>query len=558
MSVRLPLREPPSVRELLTRATWAELDRIAARYAVAFSGRRRELAVERLAALLERADQLQAAERLLPDSTRAVLGLLMLLGVVDDERALMGARDRLVAARPELVTVLGRVHLPNEVQTLASLGLCFVDRRRLIVPAEVLRGLTCGLPVARESGELAKLHCSYAELAYLLNALLAVLEEEALVAVQGQRAAVDRSSFYQPLLLTPDVAAQIGSRLHVPAGEVVLLLALLESLGAVASVRGRWQVLQNWPVLSEHPPYELLSRLITAWQQPRALTDLGRTRDFMWRCAPATDCAAQIAQHEASLRALLWRWLGWSTGAIEVESLCQTFAALHPQLLQTGDERGAWITTHERGRTGTSPDPLAVARASVRQLLQQLDRLGLVVLDETSCGLSPVGVVLAGGKRAPHGSPRIVSDGDTQLRVEPLRAPPRTLRLIEAAGRMLPPEGEAARYEIEPVGLSRLQAQGVSVETFMTELMAGGGELTAEFRATLGQWAARAGRVRLHRPITVLLTAEDAPLQQILAAAGVTDGAEIVGPGCALIEPERVESALEQLRARGFWPTSWS
>ncbi len=152
----------------------------------------------------------------------------------------------------------------------------------------------------------------------------------------------------------------------------------------------------------------------------------------------------------------------------------------------------------------------------------------------------------------------MLSDSDTTLRVHPLVAAAGSLRLIDLAGRMLPPDGEVARYEIDSVGFGRLQAHGISIDAFITQLAAAGAELGHGFKANLSQWAARAGRLRLHRPLTVLLTAEDAPLQQILSAAGIADGAEVVGPGCALIEPERVDAAIEQLRARGFWPTSWA
>ncbi|PLS77358.1 MAG: hypothetical protein CYG59_24205, partial [Chloroflexi bacterium] len=86
-------------------------------------------------------------------------------------------------------------------------------------------------------------------------------------------------------------------------------------------------------------------------------------------------------------------------------------------------------------------------------------------------------------------------------------------------------------------------------------LAAAGAVLQPDFQAQLAAWAERAGRIKQHRPLTILLTAEDAPLLQILAAAGAAETAEVLGPGCALLEPDAVEAAVEQLRARGFWPT---
>ncbi|MDP9311911.1 MAG: hypothetical protein M3R24_13680 [Chloroflexota bacterium] len=558
MSGRAAQRDAPTLRELLSRATWAELDRIAARYGIAFNGRRRELAVDRLASLLERPDQLQTAGRMLPPSTRTVLGLLMVLGSAEDEQALVAARERLLKVRPDLQGMLGRAHLPNEVQLLLSLGLCLHERRRLVVPAEVLRALPIPIPIALPGAAVEVPPQSYASLAYKLNLLLTLLGETAPVAVQTQRVALDRVTVYQPLLLTVDVAAELGQRLGVPGSEVVLLLALLEAIGAVAPVHGRWQVQAGWETLSSHPPLELLRSLVEAWQQPRILSDLSRTGEFVWRCGPESEGGNSIAQHEAMVRALLWRWLsGSGTEPLDVASLGAALAALHPRLFQSIDERETWITGAERGRVGsaTTNDPGAVAQAVLRQLLQQLAVLGLIVWDTHSCRLTPLAVGMLMGQDFSQTPPRLESVGAAVVRVQPLTVSPSLLVLLSTAGRMLPPEGEYARYEIEPRGLVRLQERSIPVSGLVEAVAAAGAVLQPDFQTQLAAWAERAGRIKQHRPLTILLTAEDAPLLQILAAAGAAETAEVLGPGCALLEPDAVEAAVEQLRARGFWPT---
>lgn len=558
MSGRMPPREALTIRELLVRATWAELDRIAARYAISFSGRRRELAVERLATLLERPDQLQMAKRMLPESTRNVLGVLLLLGGVDDEPGLGAARERLLKARPDLQADVGRAHLGNEVQLLLSFGLCLHDRRRLVVPVEVLQAVPCQLPVALPGTKVVTAPPSYAGLIYKLNTLMLALAETAPVAVQTQRVAADRVTVYQPLLLPVDVAAELGQRLTAPASEVVWLLALLESLGVVAAVRGRWQVQPGWQALAGRPPLELMRSLLAAWQQPRTLSDLQRTGEFTWRCGPDSTGGQAIGPHEAAVRVVLWRWLSWSAGApLDITSLGATLVALHPRLFHAIDERETWIEPTERSRGGSANgvDSAAVAQAVLRQLLQQLAGLGLAVVDGMSCMLTPLAIAVLDGQGLAEATVGLESVGTSEIRVQPLGVPPPVLELLSIAGRMLPPDGEFARYEIEPRGLVRLQERGLGVSGFEQALEAAGATLQPVFRGQLAAWAARAGRIKLHRPLTVLLTAEDAPLVQILSAAGAADSFEILGPGCALLEPEVVEPAIEQLRARGFWPT---
>lgn len=551
MSVRQPPRAAPTLRELLARATWADLDRIAARYAVAFTGRRREVAVERLTAVLERPEQLRIALSVLPAPTRAVLGLLMLLGAADDLPAVLAARDRLVAARPDLAALLVRAHIANEVQALQSLGLCFVERRRLIVPHEVLRTLPCPLPVALPSSAPAAAPVAYAALAYGFERLLAAIAQSAPVAVQAHRTGGILD--YQPQVVSAEAAAQLGAALGLRGPDAALRVSLLETLGAIAPVRGRWQVRPGWETLAQQAPAELLAQLASAWEAPRTLSDVARTGEFVWRCTADADYAAQIMRAEAGARVVVARWLRWiGAEPVAIDSLAATLLALFPQLFASSDDQAAWIVPVEAGRVPAADESGALARSLVRELLRQLAGLGLVLADATEVALAPLADPTGTPAAAP--GPPIVSDSATTLRLLPLAVPAATIALVAEAGTMLPPDGEWARYELTAGGIQRLAQRGVGAADLADALLAQHAALDADFTAQLAGWAARAGRLRLHRPLAVLLTAPDAPLAQLLAAAGATDGAAVVGPGCAVLEPERVDPALEQLRARGFWP----
>ncbi|HEX6288929.1 MAG TPA: hypothetical protein VFZ66_07050 [Herpetosiphonaceae bacterium] len=556
MSTRPSFREAPAVRDLLNRSTWDELDRIAARYGVQFAGRRRALAIERLALVLERPDQLRAAYKILPEPTRAVLGLMLLLGGVEDERALSQARDRLVAARPELESLLMRVHIPNEMQTLASLGLCFRDRRRLVVPSEALSALPCQIAPARPGEPPHTQPSEYARLRYTLETLIAAIEQARPVAIPSHRASQDRAMPYQPLLLTHEAASELSRRINLPVAELLLLLSLLHAMGAVGVARGRWQVQPEWSTLRNQSPRELLTALIDAWQRPRPISDLSWTREFIWTCGPDVDGATVVGQHEANVRSTLWRWLLWcDQQPFGIASLAQTLAALHTPLFRLGDDNAIWIarTTGRSVPVEESALP-EVALTIVRQLLHQLGRLGLVAADETSCERTPIAAWLHSETPLPDAVAPVQSVDATTLLVHPLLVDPRLMRLIEAAGQMLPPHGAHARYALAADGMVRLLEDDVPVAEFERALLQAGAQLTPPFQAQLALWAERAGRLRLHRPLTMIVTAEETPIAQVLAAAGVADAAEVLGPGCALVEPEHVEVALEQLRARGFWP----
>lgn len=550
------LRELPTVRELLTRATWDDLSRIASHHSVQSAGRRRALAVDRLAQLLERPDQLRAAYRILPESTRAVLSMLMLLGSADDDRALAAARDRLLAARPDLESLLGRIHLTNELQTLTALGLCFRDRRRLIVPVEVLETLPLvfapALPLAEQSAPPSAVPpTSYARLRYTIERLIALLEQQPVPALPPHRPS-ERATTYHTLLLSPQSAAALGTQLTMPPADVVWLVALLEALGVLAAVRGQWQVQPGWRTLQEEAPRVFLDALLNAWHQPRALSDVMRTGSFVWQCAPGVDAAELVAPHEAYLRALVWRWLGWCSGPpIDLAQLCRTLAALHGERLLPDEE--VWIVD-QRAARGAGVVPEALVLALLPQLLHQLAQLGLVVFDERGCGLTELAEWLRHGTTAAGSAPAIQSDGATTLLVQPLTAEPELLRLIGIAGQMLRPHDQHARYELGATGVARLLARGHTIAAFEAALLGAGAQLSPALRAQLAAWSERAGRVRMHRPLTMIVTAEETPLLQVLTAAGLAGVAEPLGPGCALIESEYAEQALELLRARGYWP----
>jgi hypothetical protein len=187
-------------------------------------------------------------------------------------------------------------------------------------------------------------------------------------------------------------------------------------------------------------------------------------------------------------------------------------------------------------------------------VLYQLGRLGLVTADGTSCALTPTARWLQQGQSLMADQPAIQSIDTHTLLVHPLIVEPGVLRLIQIAGQLLPPRGAYACYSLAADGMVRLLEDGMPIVTFEQALLGAGAQLVPEFQAQLGLWAERAGRLRLHRPLTMIITAEDTPIAQILAAAGIADAAEVLGPGCALIDPEYAELAIEQLRMRGFWP----
>lgn len=557
MSARPSFREAPNVRDLLARSTWEELDRIAARYGVQFAGRRRALAVERLSLVLERPDQLRAAYKILPEPTRAVLGLLLLLGSVEEERGLGLARDRLLAIRPELEPLLARLHIPNEVQMLISLGLCFRDRRRLVVPVEALNALPCVIPPSLPGPAPDARPQEYAALRYSLETLTAALEQLRPVAITPYRTSTDRAAVYQPLLLPHEAASELSRQLNLPAFDLTLLLSLLHTLGGVSPARGRWQVQPEWSALCKQAPRSMLAALLDAWQRPRPVSDLSATREFVWICAPEVDGVTVVAQHEATIRAIVWRWLLWSDQQpLDVELLARTLTALHAPLFQFSEDSPFWI-----GRVGAARNlPLdestlpTVALALIRQSLHQLARLGLVAVDDRSCALTPTARWLHSGQPLLVEPPAVYSDGATTLLVHPLAVAPDLIQLVSTAGQMLPPRGEHSCYLLAADGMVRLLEENVPIVEFEQALLRSGADLTPAFRSQLALWAERAGRLRLHHPLTLIVTAEDTPIAQILAAAGVADAAEVLGAGCALIEPEYVELAVEQLRARGFWP----
>lgn len=554
------LREVPTVRELLTRATWDDLSRIAAHHSVQFAGRRRALAVDRLALLLERPEQLRAAYRILPETTRAVLSLLMLLGTADDERALVAARDRLLVVRPDLDPLLGRIHLANELQTLTALGLCFRDRRRLLVPIEVLETLPLAFapalpPAAEEADAPPDLPApvSYAALRYTIERLITALAQTATPALPPHVPS-ERAATYHTLLLSPDSAAALGAQCALPPADVVWLIALLEALGVVAPGRGHWQVQSGWRTLQEEAPRVFLDALLNAWHQPRALSDVMRTGVFVWQCAPDADAAELIAPHEAYLRTLVWRWLGWCGAApVDLAQFCRVLAAMHGERLLLAEE--VWIVDLRAARSAAKAvAPEALMLALVPELVRQLAALGLVVADTARCALTPLADWLRHATALPADVAPIQSAGATRLLVQPLTAEPEVLRLIGIVGQMMPPQGEYAGYELGAQGVARLLARGHTIGAFEAALLGAGAQLSPALRAQLAAWSERAGRVRMHRPLTMIVTAEDTPLTQVLTAAGLANAAEILGPGCALIEPEYVEQALEQLRARGYWP----
>lgn len=551
MSKGAPLRDAPPVRDLLSRAAWTELERIAARHGAAVGGRRRDLAVERLQALLQQPEQLQAACAALPANARAVLSLLLLLGNPDDERGIVAARDRLVAARPELGASLGRVYVAQELQTLTSLGLVFVDRRQYVVPREALRTLTPTFPPAPpldQPPDTAPL--PYVVLRYTLERLLQTVETRSPVAVQGQRVAPDRATAYKPLRVPPDVAAEIGREVGIDQDRVLLLLSLLHAADAIAPVDGKWRVQATWADLRIAPPRALLAAVLTAWQRQRSLSDVARTGAWTWYAAPAADTAT-IAAIEASVRSLVWRWLRWcGPGAIAIADLRRTLQTLHPTLLPLDADTDVWITG-AGSHAGDEADGLYTAL--LREIVDQLGQLGLLTSDGERCQLSSLALWLHGSAAIEPQLPPVWSDDQT-IYLDPLHVASELLRLVAIAGQQQSPRDGWSRYAITPDGLSRLLASGVGITELEQALIAAGAQLDPAFRHRLAAWRERAGQLRLHRPLTVLLTEENAPLDQILRAAGVAHAAEIVGPGCALLLPDAADAAIAALRSRGFWP----
>lgn len=549
------LREPPPVRDLLMRATWADLERIAGRYHLQLGGRRRELTVERLAALLERPEQVQAAYAVLPPGAQICLGLLMLLAVLDDERALSEIRDRLRIVRPDLEAALARVQPANDVPILASLGLVFLDRRRLVVPAEVVRSLANPLAPAASGNPLNVEPRSYAAVRYMLEQFTNALGEINAPALQPPRAGIDHPTPYRPLLLPPDVAAALGDRTQLAPVDATLLLSILEEQGSIAALRGCWQLQAGWETLRLEAPRTILMDLIAAWLRPRAYSDVLGTESYGWLSAPDVDAAATIGAIETMIRQIVWRWLHWSgPETIDVAGFGRTLAALHPALFPCDDAGDVWIVPQGVPR---QPDEVAeraaIAVALVRRLFEQLALLGLLVTDGASCQRSFLYEWLINNAPVTDAS-KIHTSGARLIELHPLLAPPDLLAMITTAGRMSQPTGEYSRYEVSAAGMTRLLAQGHTIPEFEAALLAMGLSLDSPIRVQLASWSARLGRLRFHHPLTVLVTDEDAPLATILRAAGVAEASEIIGPGCALIQPEHAEAAIEQLRQRGFWP----
>lgn len=551
MSKPGPLRAAPPVRDLLNRAVWADLERIAARHGAPSSGRRRDLAVERLGALLQRPQQINAAATTLSPNARAVLSLLLLLGSSDDERGIVAARDRLVAARPDLGPTLGRVYIAHELQTLTALGLVFLDRRQYVVPREVLHTLAPVFPPAPQLDQpLDAAPLPYVALRYTLDLLISALETRSPVAVQGQRVLSDRAVAYKPLLLPSDVAAEIGREVGIAADQVGLLVSLLHAADAIAPVDSKWRVQPAWNDLREAPPRPLLDALLAAWQRPRAWSDVVRTGMWSWTVAPDAE-PATIGAIESSIRSLVWRWLHWCGPATTaIADLSRTLGALHPTLLPTEAEVDLWITA---AGSYESHDQDALLPALLREIIEQLGQLGLLMSDGERCRLTPLALWLDSAAAIERPSPTIWSDDHT-IYLDPLHVAPDLLRLMVIAGQQHAPRDGWASYAITPAGLSRVLAIGVGIAEFEAALTNAGAQLDPTFRDRLAVWRERAGRLRLHQPLTVLLTAETAPLDQILHAAGVADAAEVIGPGCALLLPDAADAAIEALRARGFWP----
>lgn len=555
MTVRAMLREAPPIRELLARATWDDLHKIATRHSVALGGRRRDLAVERLAAVLERPEQIRAAARILPDATRAVLSLCLLAGSVDDDRAIATALEALTAIRSDLRPTFARIHLMNEVQTLVSLGLVFRDRRRLAVPLEVLETLSPQFaPSTPAQAPHAEPH-TFAHVQYRIARLMAALDEQQPIAIPPPSPVSDQAAVYHALLLPPDQAATLGTTIGVAPDDTAFLVTQLEVAGAISAVRGRWQIRADWLETAAGSPHDLLPALIGAWLQPHVASDLPPGSGLAWLSAPDIDAAAQIGQHEQQLRTLCWRWLRWcGEAAWSIADFAATFAALHSSRIVPDSRAITLINTRQRNAPLSIEDAPQAAQIFVQQWIKQLAQIGLIVSDGTAAVLTSAGSWLIHGSVSVPSEPMLRTAGTTDIFVQPLVTNPEVLRLLAIAGTLRTPDGEWTHYELTARGIGRLTKQQVTLADFEQTLRSAGAQFGDELHQQLQAWAARAGRLRVHAPLTVIVTAEDVPLAQVLSVAGLGDAAEVIGPGCALIEAERAEAAVEQLRARGFWP----
>ncbi|WP_025746008.1 hypothetical protein [Kallotenue papyrolyticum] len=546
MSQLLRTSETPPARELLARAAWADLDRLAARHGIVLAGRRRDLALERLQTIYTQPERLRAAAGVLSEHGRALLRLLLLLGSVEDERELALARERWLAVAPD--AALQSAHLGSELATLQALGLLIADRRRLVVPAEVLAALSLELPPAAPPTTAPR---SYAELRLTLQRLLTALATDEPSGASTPRR-FDRLTAYRPRAMPADAATALAGQLGLDADELLWWLPLLEELGAATLVRGRWQVGEAWSSLQAQPPRTLLTALLDAWLRPRSASDLSGT-GCVWVGAPDVEVAAVVAAHEARVRGIIWRWLRDARGeAVARETLITALLALHPWLAPPADAP-AWIALE--GTSLAEPAPAqAVAEALVAAATRQLSWLGLVVADEQGLALTPLARWLDGAAAPVSDAPAVHGADAALLLVDPLRVDAELLALIQQAAELEDAVGERLRYRLTPAGLARLEAAGHSIAAFEARLRAAQARLEPAFTERLADWAARVGRLRLHAPLSVLLTGADVPLAGVLQAAGLSDRALLLGPGCALIEPESVEAAVEQLRARGFWP----
>ena len=460
MSQRLPLLESLPARELLARTSWAELNRLAGRYGVSLSGRRRDLAVERLSAIFEQPERLRAAAGLLSDAGRAVLRLILLLGAVEDDRDLAAARDRLLAVWPD--SNLARAQLAGETQTLLALGLVFADRRRLVVPAEVLAALPLDLPAAdAPPNDVPR---SFATLRAALERLMAAIAETAPPAATMQRVA-ERLTAYRPHVLPPDAAAVLARQAAIDAGELPLLLSLLEALDAAVATRGRWQVGPGWDALRRQAPRDIMRSLLEAWLQPRTWTDLASSESVRWMCAPGVEGASVIALHESRLRSIIWRWLrGAASLDIDIKQFIDLAVALHPDRL-TAQTSEVWIVAEDQGWAQAASSDL-VAQWLIPFLLAQLRSLGLVVADNHSFALTPLTHWLDGAPLPMSHEPAIRSDGADSLLVDPLRAAAGSHEVLQLAGEIAGADGSYLRYRLTAAGVARLLEHGISLDAF--------------------------------------------------------------------------------------------
>lgn len=553
MTARSVFRETPAVRDLLTRTTWDDLNQIATRHGVRITGRRRDLLIERVAALLETPDQIRAAYGVLPPGARAVLGLLLLLGGVDDERVLLAARDAWIAARPDSAADLRRILMGNELQTLSFIGLIFRDRRRIAIAAETIDALTVALPPATPDTAPDIAARPLAQVQYLLDRLIALIAADRPVALALPELPDEHAELYRAPLLPPTALLAIGQALGTTDDETTLLLGVLQALGVVAAVRGRWQIQPSWDRVRTLSPRALLAALVDGWLRPRPTSDMQRSGAWLWMRGPDAEPDA-VSQIEAQLRTIAWHWLRWcGDQPFSVASFAHTLATLHPALLNTSDET-IWLVANTAKFPGVEPqDTPAIAQAIVPVWLQQLSWLGLVVTDGERAALTPAALWLIDARAQPRRD-AIRSIDERTLLIDPLGVDRDVLRLIELAGTRRAPDGALMRYELTARSVARLISAEVDIPSFEGALIDSGAALDPAFRAQLADWQSRAGRIRIHGPLTAIVTGERVPLAQVLAAAGIGDEAEIIAPDCALIEDERADPAIDQLRGRGMWP----